>query len=161
MGIGAGGWVIVALFAFFLILIYFKIPATITKSLDDRAAGIKTELDDARRLKEEAQELLAEYQRKRNEADTEAEEIIALAKREAEVYAQETRAALDETLERRTRLAEEKIARAEEQATADVKSAAVNVAIAAAEQLMRDKVGGARGGSLIDAGISELKSKLN
>lgn len=161
MGIGAEGWVYIALLAFFLIVMYFKVPATITKALDARAVAIKTELDEARRLKEEAQTLLAEYQRKRNEADAEAEDIIAQAKREAEAYAQETRTALAETLERRTKLAEDKIARAEEQAAAEVKSVAVNVAVAAAENLMRDKVSGAKGGDLISAGINELKTRLN
>jgi len=161
MGLGAEGWVIVALFVFFLIVMYLKVPATIAESLDQRAVGIRDELDQARRLKEESQELLAEYQRKHSGADSEAEEIIAQAKREAEVYAEETRAALDETLKRRTKLAEEKIARAEEQAAADVKSAAVGVAIAAAESLIRDKVDSAKAGSLIDTGISELKAKLN
>lgn len=161
MGIGAEGWVYIALLAFFLIVMYFKVPATIASSLDQRAVDIKTELDEARRLKEEAQTLLAEYQRKRNEADAEAEEIVSQAKREAEVYAEETRAALAETLERRTKLAEDKIARAEEQASAEVKSVAVNVAVAAAESLMRDKVSGAKGGDLISAGIDELKTRLN
>lgn len=161
MGIGAEGWVYIALLAFFLIVMYFKVPAVITKSLDDRAANIKSELDEARRLKEESQALLAEYQRKRNEADAEAAEIVSQAKREAEAYAQETRAALAETLERRTKLAEDKIARAEEQAAAEVKSVAVNVAVAAAENLMRGKVAGSKGADLIGAGISELKSKLN
>ncbi|MEM8743159.1 MAG: F0F1 ATP synthase subunit B, partial [Pseudomonadota bacterium] len=112
-------------------------------------------------LREEAQGLLAEYERKQRSAEKEAESIITLAKEEAEALAAETRDNLKTTLERRMKLAEEKIARAEEQALNDVRTTAVNVAIAAAEQIIGDKMTPAASKKLVDQSIKDLKGKLN
>src|SRR5512145_52030 len=120
-------WVAVAFVAFLLILAYYKVPALIAKALDDRADAIRKELDEARRLREEAQSLLADYQRKHRNAGQEAEAIVEQARREAEAFSAETRKALAETVERRRRQAEEKIARAEAQAVEDVRAAAVDM----------------------------------
>ena len=109
-------------------LVYYKVPALIGKALDDRAEVIRKELDEARRVREEAQVLLADYQRKHRTVGEEAEAIVAQARQEAEAFAQETRRNLKETLERRTKLAEEKIARAEGQAIDEVRAAAVDLA---------------------------------
>src|SRR5688572_25349816 len=108
-------WVGIAFLAFLLILLYFKIPALMAKALDERAAAIRKELDEARRLREEAQTLLADYQRKHRNAGQEAEAIVEQARREAEAFATETRESLTESVERRRKQAEEKIARAEAQ----------------------------------------------
>ena len=91
-------WVAVSFVGFVGVVIYFKAPAMIAKALDERAERIKAELDEAQRLREEAQALLAEYQRKRRDAETEAEEIITLAREEADRYSKETRATLDEPI---------------------------------------------------------------
>jgi F-type H+-transporting ATPase subunit b len=154
-------WVLVAFVAFFLILAYYKVPALIAKTLDERAAGIRKELDEARRLREEAQALLADYQRKHRNAGQEAEAIVEQARREAEAYAAETRRSLAETVERRRRQAEDKIARAEVQAVEDVRAAAVDMAIAAAEKILREKAAGASGAALIDESIRSIRTRLN
>jgi F-type H+-transporting ATPase subunit b len=154
-------WVGIAFVAFLLILAYYKVPALIAKALDDRATGIRKELDEARRLREEAQALLADYQRKHRNAGQEAEAIIELARREAEAFAAETRKSLAETVERRRKQAEDKIARAETQAVEDVRAAAVDMAIAAAEKILREKAAGASGAALIDESIKTLKTRLN
>jgi F-type H+-transporting ATPase subunit b len=154
-------WVGVSFVAFFFVLLYYKVPALIAKALDERAAAIRKELDEARRLREEAQNLLADYQKKHRNAGQEADAIVEQARREAQLYAEETRAALAETLERRTKQAEEKIARAEAQAVDDVRSAAVDMAIAAAEKVLREKAAGAAGAALIDDTIRGLKGRLN
>jgi F-type H+-transporting ATPase subunit b len=154
-------WVAVAFLAFLLILAYYKVPALIAKALDDRAAGIRKELDEARRLREEAQALLADYQRRHRNAGQEAEAIVEQARREAEAFAAETRKSLAETVERRRKQAEDKIARAEAQATEDVRAAAVDMAIAAAEKILREKAAGASGAALIDESIRAIKTRLN
>jgi F-type H+-transporting ATPase subunit b len=154
-------WVGIAFLAFLVILFYYKVPGLIAKALDDRAAAIRKELDEARRLREEAQSLLADYQRKHRNAGQEAEAIVEQARREAEAFASETRKSLTESVERRRKQAEEKIARAEAQAVEDVRAAAVDMAIAAAEKILREKAGGAGGAALIDESIKTLKTRLN
>jgi F-type H+-transporting ATPase subunit b len=154
-------WVAVSFVAFFAVLLYYGVPGLIARALDDRAAAIRKELDEARRLREEAQNLLADYQKKHRNAGQEAEAIIEQARHEAQAYAQETRTALAETLERRTRQAEEKIARAEAQAVDEVRAAAVDMAMAAAEKILREKTAGAGGAVLVDESIRNLKGRLN
>ncbi len=154
-------WVAVSFFAFLLIVLYYKVPSMITKILDERAETIRKEIDEARRLREDAQKLLADYQQKHRSAGQEAEAIVEEARREAEAFAQETRAGLKDTLERRTKLAEDKIARAEAQAVDEVRAAAVEMAIAAAEKILRERAAGAAGTALIDQGIRDLKGRLN
>lgn len=154
-------WVTVAFLVFVLVLLYYKVPAVIAKVLDERADGIRKELDEARRVREEAQTLLADYQRKHRSVGEEAEAIVAQARHEATAFAEETRRALKEQLERRTKLAEEKIARAEGQAIDEVRAAAVDLAIAAAEKILREKASGAAAAALIDQSIRDLKTRLN
>jgi F-type H+-transporting ATPase subunit b len=154
-------WVGIAFGVFVLILLYYKVPALVAKSLDDRGEAIRRELDEARRLREEAQNLLADYQKKHRNVGKEAESILQLARGEAEAYGQETRAGLKDMLERRTRQAEDKIARAEAQAVDEVRAAAIELAVAAAEKILREKASGTGGASLIDQSIRELKGRLN
>lgn len=154
-------WVGIAFGVFVLILLYYRVPKLIAKSLDDRAEAIRKELDEARRLREEAQSLLADYQQKHRNVGQEADAILDQARREAEAFAHETRVSLKDTLERRTQQAEDKIARAETQAVDEVRAAAIEVAMAAAEKILREKMAGTAGASLIDQGIRDLKGRLN
>ena len=154
-------WVAVAFALFVLILLYYRVPKLIAKSLDARADAIRKELDEARRLREEAQNLLADYQKKHRNVGQEADAILDQARREAEAFAHEIRVSLKDTLERRTKQAEDKIARAEAQAVDEVRAAAIEVAMAAAERILREKTAGAGGASLIDQSIRDLKGRLN
>ena len=154
-------WVAVSFIGFIALLVYYKIPGKLAEALDNRADKIRQELEEARKLREEAQAILADYQRKQREAEKSAEDIISLAKQEAEAFAHETRMSLEETLERRTRIAEEKIARAEAQAMEEVRETAVNVAVAAADKLISTNLNEDKAANLIDKTISDLKTRLN
>ncbi|MDP2409390.1 MAG: ATP F0F1 synthase subunit B [Pseudolabrys sp.] len=154
-------WVAVAFVIFIGGLGYLGVHRLIGKALDDRAARIKAELDEARKLKEEAAQLLAQYQRKRQEAEGEAQEIIASAKAEADRMAVEAKAKIEEFVARRTKMAEAKIAQAEAQATADVRAAAADAAVAAAERILTQETKGSLGGELIAKGIDDVRKKLN
>lgn len=154
-------WVLVAFIAFFALLAYLGVPAMAGKTLDDRAEGIRKELDEARKLREDAQALLADYQRKAKDAESEARSIVDAAKREAEALAADARKALQESIERRSKLAEEKIARAEAQAVGEVRATAVQAALSAAEQIIKGRVAGSTSDTLIDQSIRDLKGKLN
>ena len=125
-------WVALGFFAF-LGCGLFGVHRMLIKALDDRAARIKAELDEARKLKDDAAQLLADYRRKRGEAESEAQEIIAGAKAEAGRLATEAKFKIEEFVSRRTKMAEVKIAQAEPQAAADVRAAAADAAVAAAE----------------------------
>ena len=154
-------WVAVAFLLFVALLIYLKAPAKIAAMLDERGARIAKELTEARKLREEAQSLLAEYRGKREEAEKTAAQIIEQARKEAEAYAHETRRKLTETIERRTRQAEQKIAQAEAQAVKDVRATVTDLAIAAASELLGTAAKGAKGEALIDQSITAVKSKLH
>jgi len=154
-------WVAVAFFAFLGVLVYFGVHNHLLNGIDDRRKRIRSELDEARRLKEEAQALLAQYQRKQREAEQEAAAIIAGARAEAERLASEAKAKLEDYVTRRSKMAETKIAQAEAQALADVRAAAADAAVAAAERVLRDTVKGEVADQLLSKGIGELKGKLN
>ena len=154
-------WVAVAFVIFLGILIYVGVPKLVTKALDDRAMRVQDELDEARRLKEEAQKLLAEYKAKQRQADDEAAAIIAGAKDEAERFAAEAKAKMEEFVARRAKMAETKIAQAEAQAVADVRAAAADAAVSAAEKILTDSVRGKVADDLLARGISDVKTKLN
>ncbi|MEX0408920.1 F0F1 ATP synthase subunit B [Aquibium sp. LZ166] len=154
-------WATVALVIFLGIMIYVKVPGMITKSLDDRADRIRDELEQARRLREEAQELLAEYQRKRKEAEKEADDIVAAAKHEAELLVGEAKQKTEEYVARRTALAEQKIAQAEREAVNEVRANAVDIAVAAARKLLADRVDASVADNLFKSSVQDLKTKLN
>jgi F-type H+-transporting ATPase subunit b len=158
---GATFFVLVALIIFLGILVYFGVPKAITASLDARADKIKAELEEARRLKDEAQKVLAEYQRKQREAEKEAQAIIAQAKSDAERMAAESKAKLEDFVVRRTKLAEQKIAQAEVQAMADVRSVATEAAVKAAQSILTGSATGKVADDLIAAGIKDVRAKLN
>lgn len=157
----ASFWVGLCFVLFLLMLVYKGVPGMIAKALDKRADDIKSELDQAKKLHEEAGAMLAEYERKQRDAEKEAQAIVAQAKSDAESLAAETRENLKATLERRAKLAEDKIARAEEQALSEVRASAISVAIAAAEQIIEKKMTPAASKKLVDESIKSLKSKLN
>lgn len=153
-------WATISLFAFIGLMFYLKVPGMIVNSLDSRADTIRKDLDEARKLREEAQTLLAEYQRKRRDAESEAEGIIESAKREAEGLAKEAKSKLEDYVTRRTKMAEQKITQAEHQAVQDVKSIAAERAIAASEIVLADKLSDGAP-ALIKSSIAEVKAKLS
>ncbi len=154
-------WAFIALVIFLAVVFYVKVPGTISKSLDERALRIRNELDEARRLREEAQQLLAEYQRKRKEAEKEAGDIVAAAKREAGQLVEEAKRKTDEYVVRRTALAEQKIGQAERDAVNEVRSRAVDVAVEAARVVLASKVDGKAEADMFKASVAELKARLN
>ena len=133
-------WAFIALVIFVGVIVYFKVPGMIGKSLDERAAKIRNELEEAQRLREEAHQLLGEYQKKRKEAEQDASEIIAAAKREAESLVEDAHKKTEEYVARRTALAELKISQAERDAVAEVRSLAVDVATEAARTVLAGKM---------------------
>jgi F-type H+-transporting ATPase subunit b len=154
-------WVVVAFVIFVGVLIKVGAHRMIIDALDSRAARIKGELEEARRVRDEAEALLAEYKHKRGEADREAEAIVTAAREEAERLAAEAKTKVEEFVARRTKMAETKIAQAEAQAVADVRSAAADAAVAAAERILSETAKGKVGDDLIAQGIRDLKAKLN
>jgi F-type H+-transporting ATPase subunit b len=154
-------WALVGLVIFLALLVYLKVPGVVGKSLDGRADRIRDELEEARRLREEAQSLLAEYQRKRKEAEKEAGEIVAAAQREAHAIVEETKQKTEEYVARRNKLAEQKIAQAETEAVNEVRASAVDIAVAAASHILKDKVDTKVSADLFKSSLTEVKSRLN
>jgi F-type H+-transporting ATPase subunit b len=154
-------WVAVAFVLFIGVIAYAGAHKKAIEALDQRSARIKAELDEARRLRDEAGKLLAEYQGKQREAEREAAAIVAEARAEAERVAAEARAKAEDFVARRTKVAEAKIGQAEAQALADVRAAAADAAIAAAETILRESAKGKVADDLIAKGIAEVTSKLN
>jgi F-type H+-transporting ATPase subunit b len=153
-------WVAFAFVIFVGILVKFGVPKMALSALDSRADGIRQALDEAHRLRAEAQEVLAQYQRKKADAEKEAEAIIVSARAEAERLASEAKSKVEEFIARRTKMAESKIAQAEAQALADVRAAAADAAVAAAEKVLVQSTHGAAAESLIAKGIGDVKAKL-
>lgn len=156
----AESWVLVSTILFIALLAYLKVPALVGKMLDERAAKISRELDEAKRLRQEAEALLAEYGKKRSDAEAEARDIIAAAKAEAEAYAEESARKLEDALARRKAQAEQKIAMAEAAAIKDVRAAAADLAMTAAAALLKDAASGKAGEKLVSESIAAVKSRL-
>jgi F-type H+-transporting ATPase subunit b len=154
-------WAQVALVIFIGVAVYLKVPGMIAKNLDERSGRIKAELDAAHQLREDAQALLVEYQKKRMEAEAEAAEIVAIAKREAETLAEEAKAKTAEYVARRTALSEQKIKQAESEAVSAVRAAAVDLAIAASEKLIAGRVDSTVSANLFADALGEVKARLN
>ena len=154
-------WVAVAFVILMGVFVYVGVPKTVLKALDHRAERIKAELDDARRLKDEAAKVLADYKARRASAETEAADIIATAKAEAERIAAEAKTKMEDFVARRTKTAESKIALAEAQALADVRAAAADAAVAAASTILSQTVKGAVADDLLTRGIADVRQKLN
>ena len=154
-------WVTLAFLCFVGLLAYLGLPRKLIEALDQRQARIKRELGEARRLKQEAQALLADFERRGRDAEQEAEAIIASAKAEAERLAAEAKGKMEDFVARRTKMAEAKIAQVEAQALADVRSAAAEAAVAAAAKILSTAARGRVAESLLAKGIEDLKAKFN
>jgi F-type H+-transporting ATPase subunit b len=154
-------WVLLAFLCFVGLLGYLGFHRKLIAALDQRQARITRELEEALRLKQEAQTLLAEFERRGRDAEREAEAIIANAKAEAERLAAEAKGKMEDFVARRAKMAEAKIAQVEAQALADVRSAAAEAAVAAAAKILSSAAKGRVGESLLAKGIEDLKAKFN
>ncbi|HEX3938979.1 MAG TPA: ATP F0F1 synthase subunit B [Xanthobacteraceae bacterium] len=154
-------WVAFGFLCFLGLLAYLGAHRKMIDGIDARQARIKSELDEARRLREEAQALLAEFERKGREAESEAAAIIAGAKAEAERLAAEAKTKAEDFVTRRTKMAEAKIAQAETQAVADVRAAAAEAAVLAAEKILATAAKGKVAEDLLMRGIEDIKQKFN
>ena len=159
--IEAEAWVAVAFVLFLGLLVYMGAHRRVITAIDDRQTRIKAELDEAVRLRQEAQAVLAEFERKGREAENEAAGIIAGAKAEAERLAVEAKAKMEDFVVRRTKMAEAKIAQAEAQALADVRAAAADTAVAAAEKILAAAAKGKVAEDLLAKGIEDVRKKFN
>ncbi len=160
MELDATFWAFISFLIVVGIAIYLKVPGMVAKALDARIAKVETELAEARKLREEAQALLDEYEAKRKAAEGEAEAIVAAAHEEAERLTAEAQAALEDMVARRTRAVEEKIAQAEAQALAEVRARSTDIAVEAARILLAGKVK-EDGSALVDQSIKEVAALLN
>jgi len=153
--------VLISLVLFIALLWYLGVHKFLGKALDDRADGIRKELDEATQLKEEAQALFADFERKQKEVQGQADEIVARAQAEAEAAAAKAKEDIATSIERRLKAADEQIALAEANAVKEVKDKAVAVAIAAAGDLLSGKVSGDTAEGLVDAAIKDVGSRLH
>jgi len=154
-------WVVFALAIFFVILIVARVPVNIWKSLGDTGAAVRAELDEAVRIRTEAQELLNRIKADRLKAEQKAREIIALAEEEAQLMAADARIKLEDNIKRREALAERKIAQAEAQAAADVKAAAADLAAQLAETVLLERVQKGGADVLVDKAIGQIEGRFN
>jgi F-type H+-transporting ATPase subunit b len=154
-------WVAIAFIILMGVFAWLGVHRTVLKALDNRSARIKAELDDARRLKDEAAKVLAEYKARRASAEQEAADIITSAETEAERIAGEAKTRMEDFVARRTKTAENRIALAEAQALADVRAAAAEAAVAAASTILSHSVKGEVADDLLAKGIAEVRQKLN
>ena len=150
----------VALILFLVLVAYLKVPGMITKALDGRIKAIETELAEAERLRLEAKFLLEEYESKREAAAKEAESIVAAAREEAFRLTGEAKTSLEALIARRTKAVEDKIAQAESQALAEVRSRSADVAVEAARVLLTKQMA-SKGDALVDQAIKDVSAKLN
>ena len=153
--------VTLAFLLFIGVLFYFKVPSLLAGMLDKRADGIKSELDEARALREEAQTLLASYERKQQEVKDQADRIVTSAKAEAQEAADQARADLEKSITRRMTAAEEQIESAQAAAVKEVRDQAIVIAIAAAKDVIAKQMTAAEGNALIDSAIADVDSKLH
>lgn len=154
-------WVAVAFVLFFVLLVYLKVPGSIARQLDKRAEQIEEEIREAEKLREEAQDLLATYQRKQREAESEIEKITTAAKEEAERMQKHGAERLEQALVRREKMATDRIAQAEAHAVDEIRRIAVDMAMNATREVVSGHVSGARAEKLVDASIGEVAKKLH
>ncbi len=154
-------WVAISFFLFVGVVLYLGVHKKIASALDARAAAIGKELEEAKRLREEAAKVLADYRKRQGDVVKETEAIISLAAKESEILTAETRRSMKEQFDRRMKLAEEKIARAEAEALREVREAAADAAVAAAQTVIAAKLTPEAADKLVQQGIDALKGKLN
>lgn len=150
----------VAFAIFFIALWYLKVPTMILSALDQRSQAIAKELHEARRMREEAEKLLAEYQAKRAQAEAEAKAIVDTAKEQAAAVAEETRQSMMAAMARREKQVDDRIANAETKAVDDVRAAAAEAAIAAAERMIRERMNDDTQAALVKEGVGEMTRKF-
>jgi F-type H+-transporting ATPase subunit b len=143
------------------ILLYLRVPAMLFRKLDERAVRIRAELEEARALREEAQGLLVAYERKQKEVATQAEEIVAAARHEAQLAAEAAKQDIRRSVERRLQTATDQIEAAERAAVRQIRDRAVSVAVAAAGDVIRGRLQGEQANALIDSSIGEVGAKLH
>ncbi|MCA0870767.1 F0F1 ATP synthase subunit B [Seohaeicola saemankumensis] len=153
--------VLLAFLVFIGVLFYFKVPGMIGGMLDTRAEGIKSELDEARALREEAQTILASYERKQKDVQDQAERIVAVAREDAAAAAEQAKLDLEKSIARRLAAAEDQIASAQASAVKEVRDRAIVIAVAAANDVIAKQMTAAEGNRLIDAAITEVDAKLH
>ena len=153
--------VLLGFIVFIAVLFYFKVPGMIGGALDNRAEGIKSELDEARALHEEARSLLASYERKQREVQTQAEAIVAAAKEDAALAAEQAKADLEKSIERRLAAAQGQIDSAEASAVKEVRDQAITVAVSAANTVLAKQMTATQANKLIDAAIADVGEKLH
>ncbi len=161
MHLDAEFWVALGFVIFVVLLGYLGVHRKLNAALDDRAAKIRAELDEAKRLRAEAAAVLDSYKKKAAAAETEAAGIVAQARTEAEALARETEARMADFVTRRTKQAETKIALAETQAAADVRAAAADAAVAIATSVFKTDPNGSGASALVEREIGRLKGSLN
>lgn len=153
-------WVAIAFLLFWGVMFYYGVPGKLVESLDRRGKRIADELSEAKRLRQDAEALLKEFEQKRGAAEREAAEIVSLAREEAERLAREAQEKIADFVKRRTASAEAKIAQAETQATAEVRAAAVDAAVKASERVLRDELKGPAATSLLERSLGDVRAKL-
>lgn len=153
--------VLIAFLLFIGVLVYFKVPGLIGGMLDKRADDIKSELDEARSLREEAQTLLASYERKQQEVAEQADRIVAHAKDEAKIAAEQAKVDLQDSIARRLAAAEDQIASAQASAVKEVRDTAITVAVSAASEVIAKQMNATAGNKLIDDAIKQVEAKLH
>lgn len=153
--------VLLGFIVFIAVLFYFKVPGLIGGALDKRAEGIKSELDEARALHEEARSLLASYERKQREVQTQADAIVAAAKDDAVLAAEQAKVDLEKSIARRLAAAQDQIASAEASAVKEVRDQAITVAVSAANAVLAKQMTATQANKLIDAAIADVGEKLH
>lgn len=153
--------ILIAFLLFIGVLVKFKVPGLLGGLLDKRAAAIKADLEEARNLRDEAQSILASYERKARDVKAQADEIVVAAKRDAQVAAEQAKADLKQSIARRLKAAEDQIASAEASALKEVKDRAVQVAVAAAGEVLAKQMSAKDKAGMIDAAITEVETRLN
>lgn len=153
--------VAIAFVIFVGVLLYFGVPKLLAKILDDRADGIKTDIAEARALREEAQTILASFERKHKEVTGHVEDIIKQAKTEATLAADAAKAEIEASIERRLLAAEDQIKSAEEATVREIKDRAVSISVAAAGEVIAAKMSAKEAGALIDDAIKDVGVKLH
>ncbi len=153
--------VLLGFVVFIAVLFYFKVPGMIGGALDNRAEGIKSELDEARALHEEARSLLASYERKQREVQTQADAIVAAAKEDAARAAEQAKVDLENSIARRLAAAQDQIASAQASAVKEVRDQAISVAVSAASAVLAKQMSAAQANKLIDASIADVGTKLH
>lgn len=154
-------WVALAFLVFVGLLVWKKVPQMVLGALDEKADAIRNELEEAARIRSEAQALLAKYQKAQAEAEKEAAAIVEQASKEAKALAEATRVQLEELATRRTKLVEQKISQAEATALAQVRNAAIDAAVSASREVVKGTMTGDQASNLIDNGIASIKANLH